>query len=84
MKFMLLIGGSLGFALVFFGGWAVGRDPLSSFIQASFGCLAGAVLFRWLGNTYARSVRAVLLEREAASRARSVAGDSEAVSSTQA
>lgn len=83
MKFLLLIGGSLGFALVFLGGWAVGREPLSSFIQASFGCLVGAVLFRWLGNTYARSVRTVLFEREAASRARSAAGDPEAVSSTQ-
>jgi hypothetical protein len=83
MKYLFLIGGSLGFALVFLGGWIVGREPLSSVIQASFGCLVGAVLFRWLGNTYARSVRTVLLEREAASRARPAAGDSEAASSTQ-
>ena len=83
MKFLLLIGGSLGFALVFFGGWIVGREPLSSVTQASFGCLAGAILFRWLGNTYARGVRSVLFEREAASRARSEAVDSESVSSTQ-
>ncbi len=83
MKYLLLIGGSLGFALVFLGGWIVGREPLSSVTQASFGCLAGAVLFRWLGNIYARSVRTVLLEREAASRAQPVAGDSEAVPSTQ-
>ena len=82
MKYLLLIGGFLGFALVFLGGWIVGRDPLSSVIQASFGCLAGAVLFRWLGHTYARSVHTVLLEREAASKARAAAGDSETVSST--
>ena len=83
MKYLLLIGGSLGFALVFIGGWIVGREPLSSVTQASFGCVAGAILFRWLGNTYARSVRTVLLEREAASRARSAAPEPEAVSSTQ-
>jgi len=83
MKFMLLIGGSLGFTLVFLGGWMVGREPLQSVAQASFGCLAGAVLFRWLGNTYARGVRTMLLEREAASRARPEPGDSESVSSTQ-
>jgi hypothetical protein len=83
MKFMLLIGGSLGFALVFLGGWIVGREPLLSVVQASFGCLAGAVLFRWLGNTYARSVRSILLEREAASRTRPETADPETVSSTQ-
>jgi hypothetical protein len=83
MKFMLLIGGSLGFALVFFGGWIVGREPLLSVIQASFGCLVGAVLFRWLGSTFARSVRTMLLEREAASRARPETVEPETVSSTQ-
>jgi hypothetical protein len=63
-------------------GQVVGREPLLSVIQASFGCLVGAVLFRWLGSTYARGLRTVLLEREAASRARPETVDPETVSST--
>ena len=47
------------------------------------GCLVGAVLFRWLGSTFARSVRTMLLEQEAASRARPETVDPETVSSTQ-
>ena len=72
MKFLVLLGGSLGFTVVFAGGWFVGRDPLSNLIEASFGCLIGAVLFRWFGNLYLQSVQTVMREREAASRERTL------------
>jgi hypothetical protein len=83
MKFLVLIGGSLGFTVVIAGGWLVGRDPLSNLVEASFGCLIGAVLFRWFGNLYLQSVQTVIREREAASRERTPESQAETVSSTQ-
>ena len=83
MKYLLLVGGAAGYALVFAGGWRVGRDPLSVVVEASFGCLAAAFLFRWLGTIYLRSVRTMLREREVVSRQHNRAGEAEAVSSTR-
>jgi hypothetical protein len=83
MKSLLLIGGALGFALVFAGGSRVGRDPLSVVIEASFGCLVGAFLFRWLGNLYLQSVRTTVREREMASGKPNGGGEAEAVSTTR-
>lgn len=83
MRYLLLVGGSLGFALVFASGWRVGRDPLSVVMEASFGCLAAAFLFRWLGMIYLRSVRTMVRERATASRQSTGAGEAEAVSTTR-
>ncbi len=83
MKYLLLIGGLLGFGLVFLGGLMAGRESLPAVIEGSLGCVVGAVLFRWLGNVYQQSVRITVRERETAARARAEAGPAEPISSPQ-
>lgn len=83
MKALLLIGGLLGFGLVFIAGSMAGRDPLSAVIEGSIGCVVTALLFRWLGTIYEQSLRTVVREREAAARVRAETPETEPISSTQ-
>lgn len=83
MKALLLMGGLLGFGLVFVAGLLAGRDPLSAVIEGSIGCLVAAILFRWLGNIYEQSIRTVVREREFAARVQAETPETEPLSSTQ-
>lgn len=83
MKYLLLIGGLLGFSLVFIAGSMAGRDPLSAVIEGSIGCLVAAMLFRWLGNIYEKSIRTVVRERETAARLQTETPETDPISSTQ-
>jgi hypothetical protein len=83
MKYMLLIGGLLGFSLVFVAGWMAGRDALTAVIEGSIGCVVAAMLFRWLGRIYQQSVRAVVREREAASHVTPETTGADPISNTQ-
>lgn len=83
MKYLLLIGGLLGFGLVFVAGSVAGRDPLSAVIEGSIGCVVAAMLFRWLGSIYEQSIRTVVRERETAARIQTETPETDPISSTQ-
>lgn len=69
MRFIFLLGGSLGFALAAFTGWLMERGPDRIFLDGAVGCLAGAMLFRWLWTVLLAGLRETLLAREAAAQA---------------
>lgn len=47
MKFVFLAGGFAGFALTAGAGYLAERNATNIILDASIGCLVGAVLFRW-------------------------------------
>jgi hypothetical protein len=57
MKFIFLAGGFAGFALTAGAGLSAGRDLSLVLRDAAFGCLAGALLFRWFWTVLVRTLR---------------------------
>ena len=66
MRFVFLCGGSLGFALAATAGWLADRTADRILLDAAFGCLAGALLFRWFWTVLLRGLRETILIRQKA------------------
>lgn len=66
MKFMMLLGGLVGFVGMLVIGLAVGKHPLSALTQASLGSIACGLLFLWIGQVWIRNVRQMLMEKRQA------------------
>lgn len=69
MKFVFLAGGLSGFVLAAGAGFLADRAADRIFLDASLGCLAGALLFRWFWTVLVRGIRETILIRHAASNA---------------
>ncbi len=63
MKYMMLLGGLIGFVGMLLIGLAVGKPLLSALGQASLGSAACGLLFLWVGQIWIRNVRQMLLEK---------------------
>lgn len=66
MKFALLLGGLLGFAVVFATGLWVGKNPSKALLEASIGSVFIGLLSRWLGMIWIRNVKQMLMEKHQA------------------
>ncbi|MBL9215131.1 MAG: hypothetical protein JNG83_06615 [Opitutaceae bacterium] len=66
MKFIFLAGGLAGFLLAAASGLQAGRSPDRVLLDAALGCLAGALLFRWLWSVLLRGFREAYLNRQRA------------------
>ncbi len=69
MRFVFLLGGLLGFALAGASSWLADSPPGRVFLDASLGCLVGALLFRWLWTVLLRGLRETLVARQRAALA---------------
>lgn len=69
MRFVFLVGGMLGFALAAGTGWLMQRAPDRVLLDGAVGCLAGALLFRWLWTVLLQGLRQTLVARNAAATA---------------
>ena len=69
MKFVFLAGGLAGFLLAAITGWLADRAPDRILLDASLGCLVGALLFRWFWTVLVRGIRETILQRHAAATA---------------
>ncbi len=67
MKFVFLSGGLFGFVLGLVTSWALDHAPDRVFLDASVGCLAGALLFRWFWKMVLAGLRDTVLARYRAS-----------------
>ena len=56
----------LGFALAALTGWLNDRSPDRILLDSAFGCLAGALLFRWFWTVLLRGLRETILIRQKA------------------
>jgi hypothetical protein len=74
MKFIFLIGGAAGFAVTAAAGLNAGREPDHVLFDASLGCLAGALLFRWFWSVLLHGFRETYLTRQRAAANAAVAG----------
>jgi hypothetical protein len=63
MRFFMLLGGFIGFAVVMLTGLMAGTDPWMVLLHASVGCLAGAFLFKIFRMVVSSSVRQVVLQK---------------------
>jgi len=66
MRFVFLIGGACGFALVGAASYFAGHDADRTFLDAAVGCLCGALLFRWFWRILIRGFRETVVQRQAA------------------
>jgi hypothetical protein len=66
MKFVFLSGGVLGFSTAAVTGWLADRSADRILLDAAFGCLAGALLFRWFWTVLLRGLRETILIRQKA------------------
>lgn len=66
MKYMMLLGGLLGFTLLFGMSLAVGESPLSSLVEASVGSVVFGLLFFWVGKIWMKNVKQMLMEKRQA------------------
>ena len=64
MKFVFLVGGLFGFVLVAATGFSAGRSPDRVLLDATLGCLAAAVLFRWFWSVVLHGFRETYLTRQ--------------------
>ncbi len=69
MRYVFLLGGLLGFALAAGTAFIAGRGPDRIFLDGSLGCLAGALLFRWLWNVLLAGLRETMVARQRAAEA---------------
>lgn len=67
MKFVFLMGGLLGFSVTLVASWALDHAPDRVFLDASVGCLVGAVLFRWFWTIVLAGLRDTVVARYHAS-----------------
>ncbi len=63
MKFAMALGGLIGFGAVFALALAVGKTPSESLFQASVGCVAVGLLFRWITLIWIRNVKQMLMKK---------------------
>ena len=66
MRFVFLLGGATGFALAAGTSFWMERAPDRVFLDGAVGCLAGALLFRWLWNILIKGVRETMESRHRA------------------
>jgi hypothetical protein len=66
MRFVFLLGGLFGFALAGAASWQADCTPGRIFLDASLGCLVGALLFRWLWTVLLRGLRETFVARQRA------------------
>ena len=69
MKFVFLAGGLAGFLTGAATSFWTGHQADRIFLDASVGCLAGALLFRWFWTVLVRGIRETILARHAATTA---------------
>jgi hypothetical protein len=69
VKLAIALGGFLGFAVVVGAGLVVRRDPALVALEASLACVLGAVLFRWLHQSFVRHLNSSLQARRQSARA---------------
>jgi hypothetical protein len=69
MKFVFLTGGLSGFLLGLVTSWQLDHAPDRVFLDASVGCLAGALLFRWFWKVVLAGLRDTVVARHRASLA---------------
>ena len=67
MKFVFLSGGATGFVLGLVTSWLLDHAPDRVFLDASVGCLAGAMLFRWFWKRLLAGLRDTVVARYRAS-----------------
>ena len=65
MKSIFLLGGLAGFSVAVVAGWAADRAAASILLDAMFGAVAGAFLFRWFWSVVLRGMRETYLARQA-------------------
>jgi hypothetical protein len=66
MKFVFLSGGFAGFLLAGATGYYSDKPADRVLLDASVGCLVGALLFRWFWTVLVRGIRETILTRHAA------------------
>ncbi len=62
-KFCLILGGFVGFSGAFIFGIMAGSDVNSAILEASFGCLAGALLMKGFVHVFYNSIRSAAIEK---------------------
>lgn len=72
MKFVFLSGGLVGFVLGLITSWLLDHAADRVFLDASVGCLVGAVLFRWFWTVVLAGLRDTVIARYRTSLATSV------------
>ena len=73
MRFIFLLGGTLGFLLAAATSWQADHAADRILLDGALGCLAGALLFRWLWTVLLRGLRETLLSRQEAATAAAAA-----------
>lgn len=66
MRYVFLLGGLVGFTLAAGTALFVGHAPGRIFLDGAMGCLAGALLFRWLWNILLGGLRETMVARQRA------------------
>lgn len=56
MRFVFFMGGFVGFTLAGLTGFSAGRAAALVLRDAAFGCLVGALLFRWFWSVVVKAV----------------------------
>ena len=69
MKFVFLSGGATGFLAASATSYLLDHAPDRVLLDGAFGCLAGALLFRWFWTVLVRGIRETILQRHAAATA---------------
>lgn len=69
MKFVFLSGGLAGFVTGLVTSWSLDHAADRVFLDASVGCLAGALLFRWFWTVVLAGLRDTVVARHRASLA---------------
>jgi hypothetical protein len=73
MRYVFLLGGLCGFALGAGTAFWSDRSPERVLLDGAVGCLAGALLFRWLWNVLLSGLRDALEARQRAATAAAAA-----------
>lgn len=69
MKFIFILGGTVGFATAAGTDWWGGRSPDRILVDGMVGCIAGAVLFRWFWTKLQSGVQETYIARTRAALA---------------
>jgi hypothetical protein len=84
MKFIFLLGGACGFLIAGLTGYATGRSADRILLDSAVGCLAGALLFRWLWEAFLRCFRETYLARQQAAAEAAATAPAPAAAPTRA
>ena len=63
MKFAIILGGLIGFTVVFVMALLSGKTPTECLFQASVGSVVLGILFRWIAYIWIRNVKEMLMEK---------------------